>query len=331
MRVWLSIFCVACTTSPVQDKTPGDLGDGDRFEAVDFDGDGTDEVVRFWRGAAYWGEHTADLGGGVQQALRADPDDDGQEVLYVASGRSRSHKDATARIHRIGKDGATLLWSNDDGRNRITDLQSGSKGLHMARFGVDKNINGAWIVDGRLEASTEAVMALRQVPLDNGRMALGRLYGDTPRSHGDLRIRAPGKPDTILPTVRGVRTLVKADFNNDGSADLLAADGWHYRYGSDAQARLTLYLGPDFQDRRSIAEMPGEYTINWIGIVPGSPPALVAAGNKHLHHLRPDTLGWKDEPLANINEGDHVTLWHAQGATFALISGQPGRVVPVPR
>ena len=57
------------------------------------------------------------------------------------------------------------------------------------------------------------------------------------------------------------------DLNQDGLTDLLVADGWHYQYAKMGQARLSLYLGPDFTDKRVLTILDDEYSINHIVIL----------------------------------------------------------------
>ena len=50
-----------------------------------------------------------------------------------------------------------------------------------------------------------------------------------------------------------MRAIGVADINQDQKRDLLISDGWHFQYGTNAQARVVLYEGPDFAERRVIA------------------------------------------------------------------------------
>jgi len=330
VRLLATMLVLGCRESPQPGPPPGPLGAADRFAAVDLDGDGRDELVVFADGRASWPENTASLGGAVHVTRRGDLDGDGRETLFVATGRGRDHRDASARVWSLSGEGADLIWEGNDGRNRVTDLRVGSQEIHISLFGADKQVEGGWIREGQFVSTTAAGMAMQQIPLIDGTVVLGRLYGDTPRSDGDLRIRGSDQADRILPTHRGVRTLSSADINGDGHLDLLVADGWHYQYGTQAQARLTLFLGPTFSDRRLMGDIPGEYTINAIELIPGTPSRVLATGTKHIHLFTPSTWGWEVSALAPISETEHATVWRDGTSGFAVLAGETGRAIQIP-
>jgi hypothetical protein len=325
---FVALIGYACDSTPKQ--IPTNLGNAHRLAAADLDGDATAEVIRFVGDKVHWGNQSATVSGSIQALVVADPDGDGKEDVYFATGRGKNHPSAGARVLKLSAAGLEQLWTATGGSNRTTDLRVSAKGVYIARFGQNKQIEGGWIIDGQFQAHTQAAMAMQQIPLDDGRVVLGRLYGDEPRTHGDLRVRDVDGDDIVLPTLRGVRTLLSADVNGDKHTDLIVADGWHFRYGTDAQAHLMILFGPDFLDRRELGLIPGEYTINHLALVRGDPVRIMAQGPRQLHLFTPHEFGWRHEVLTTLREGQTIGLWQHARTAAALISGRPAQVVLLP-
>jgi hypothetical protein len=296
------------------------------------DGDGRDELVVIMAGRASWKGHNLALEGKVHAVARGDIGQDGKEEALIATGAGKGFPSAAARLWKLGADGPEMLWEQRRGRNRVTDVRVHQGEVFLTVFSGGKTLTGGWVRQGALERVTRTQMGLSQVPLGASRVAVGRLYGDEPRSDGDLRILSPGVEDQILPTLRGVRALAASDLDGDGAVDLLAADGWHFKYGTHARARLVLYLGPDFTDRRIVADFPEEYTINRIEVVPDGGagiPRILVTGTQNVHLLHMDTMGWQTRILGPTTEADRAILWSEGEHRFAVWSGSPATVVPL--
>ena len=76
---------------------------------------------------------------------------------------------------------------------------------------------------------TESISGLKARRIDAaGAVAVGRLYGDKPRSDGGLEIHRVGAQPETIETVRGVRALAVAMLTATAFRPVYA-DGWHFR------------------------------------------------------------------------------------------------------
>jgi hypothetical protein len=203
----------------------------------------------------------------------------------------------------------------------------------MAVFANEREVEGGWLRSAggealAFKAELSVPLGLRQVPTPQG-IVVGRLYGDEPRSDGDLALFA-GEVRTPLPSHRGVRSLAVAELDGDGAEELIVGDGWHFRYGTDARARLRLLQAPGWQRGRAIAELDGEYTVREVEVVGTGPGAwLLVTGSAQVHRLVRDALGWRDEPLGAVGETGNAVFARQGDREGVLIAGQPARWIPV--
>ena len=186
----------------------------------------------------------------------------------------------------------------------------------------DGKLHSAWIKKGEYVAIDAHRLALRQYPKNDTEVFVGRVYGDKPKSHGDLRIMSQGRAKQNLNSFRGVRALAFQDLNADSHKDLILSDGWHFQYGSMAQARLTVLLGPDFSTRYHIAHFPQDYTINRIEVHHNNPSLILAQGARAAYILRKEPLGWSSTIACNYTEGDHAYFSYQSNQTYVLCSGR---------
>jgi hypothetical protein len=330
------LFLIACQTSSTQPTTEKTavvlpksqpvkqiLRKADNVACADLDGDGVDEHIFYDEGILYWKENQQPLDGQIQTFTRADRDGDGNQELLLATGFSKKFRTAAKEVHELTNDSLTTLWSNNGSRNQITDISVKNTDIFIATFSLETNIQGGWIIDGEFTPITEFNMAMKQKPLDDS-IVVGRLYGDAKRSNGDLRIKTPIK-EIMLPSFRGVRDVIIVDLNKDGHSDLLVSDGWHYQYGTVAKARISLYVGPDFEDIRTLANFNKDYTINRIELEQtkdGRTPRILAQGSRNVYVLEMDSMGWKSELLSPIAEGGSAVFCYADSTTTVLISGR---------
>lgn len=327
----LATGCDGGTTAAEADGGAADrrqareVGPADKVGAADFDGDGADEVVRFHQGAAHWQVHTVELGGEVQVVLRVPAAGGRGERLLVGTGMGRTSRDADTRIWALGAGGPELLFQRKVERNQVADLDVVDGRIWMALFDSGKAVEAGWLSDGAFDVRETRDLATAWLPLDGERRVVGRVYGDTPKAPGDLRL-VTTQGDTVLPSLRGVRALTATDLDGDGHPELLVGDGWHYSYGKQGVARVQVLEGPDWTRGRTIAMFDGEYTA-W-AIEPVGDRLLVT-GTKAVHWLTRDALGWSDEPVASVTETGNAVAFHDDSGWWALVSGTPARVVPL--
>jgi hypothetical protein len=293
--------------------------------AVDFDGDGVDEILlvdggvaSWWRGEELLGE--VSLGGGAQRIVRGDLGDG--EVLLVASGATRDFRAAETKIWMITADSSELIFQRDSDRNQVADLRIVDGRIWTAIFERSKRVQGGWIEDGQFQEVTAGGLSTSQLPINDG-IVIGTVYGLAPRSHGELVFQS-GEDRRVLPSLRGVRSLAAIDLNSDGAEELLVGDGWHYAYGEQAVGRLLLVEGPEFSDSRVIAMLNGEYSVRQVEEIEGR---LLVTGTQNVHLLSRDSLGWSDNVLAPISESGNSVVIHTEEGVGALVSGSPARIV----
>lgn len=326
--LWIaaSLFALSCTPkAPTPPPLPTTAADA--ILAADLDGDGSDEWISVHNGTIAWNASTAKFEAGVASYGTTDLNGDGADELIVAMRRTRDYPKAKPRLFVISGSEHTTYMLPIAGKHRITNVDAANGRVFVTALGNNKRTVGGWWSPAGFEPVTESIMGMVQVPLGDGRVAIGRLYGDEPKSHGRLEIRGPDGTVTPLDGVRGVRTLAAADLNADGHIDLISADGWHFRYGEQAEARLSLYLGPSFTERRMIGTLKGDYTIERIDVVETVPPTLVVSGTSTIAKFALDGLGWTPIQLGSVSEGTVAAVATVADETWVSWPGEPPTVV----
>ena len=140
-----------------------------------------------------------------------------------------------------------------------------------------------------------------------------------------MEMHRTGQPPKVIPTLRGVRTMEATDLDGDGHTDLLVADGWHFRYGTEAQARLIAFMGPNFDERRTLANIDSAYTINRIEVsahpAKHPPDILVEASDGH-YLLRLDAVSWTAASILPKGPRNSVVIGTAGQHAWIMVNGQ---------
>lgn len=314
------LLLLACTSSaPKVAQAPGAVSTGDDADlvaAVDLDGDGIDELITVLGSTARWAGGEQDLGGAPQRATRGRLG--GEEVALIASGMDREHKGVPARVWAIGASGARVVYERATPRAQVPTLEIIDGRLWLAVYADSFLVEGGWVEDGVLEVVSSGRLAEAQVPVGE-ETAVGRVYGDEPRSDGDLILTPSGR---LLPTFRGVRSVEVADVNGDGALDLLVADGWHSNYGQVADGRVLLLRGPDFEQASLVAHLGADYSAEDM-VLQGDD--LLVTGPVSVHLLRRDSVGWVDFGLGD--SGGNAVFVNSPEGRAVFIAGHPSRVV----
>ena len=302
---------------------------------ADLNGDGIDDLVRVRDEVALWWDQRAELGGEPQVVGRGDIDGDGHEEALIATGMGRGDTEAPARLWAIGAKAARMLWEQRTARSQVTDLHvlpdpaGGPDRIWLVSFKDARVAQGGFLVDGTVQVVQEAALALRMMPVADGTL-VGRMYGDAPRSDGDLRRVGP-QGERVIPTLRGVRSLISADLDGDGKPEWLVGDGWHFAYGQQGDATLRVIPGDD-RPARVITRLDGNYIIRDLAVAraPGSgAPLILATGSTEAVLLQQDGLGWAPTSVTHLAETDNAVLSHDKDGLSVVVSGMQARRFPL--
>jgi len=306
--------------------------------AGDLNGNGTDDLIYIKDGTLHSPAGSTTVKGRVVAYSKGRLPGAKGDTIAFGMGRSRSHRDAPSALYILDQAGLREIPVPKPKQNRITDLHVSKHGVHATLLNSKKQATGYSIQNGELVSSTTSVMGLKQKRLDaKGTVAVGRLYGDSPRSHGGLEIIDPSGAVRKAPTIRGVRSMSIADLNGDSVNDLLVGDSWHYQYGDKAEARLVAFIGPTFHERVELGSIEGSYTINKIFHLEGPPHnRVLAIGSSSASLFRQTDVGWTTESLAKIEPTSQASLWSqkASGALnkqkhWLLLNGNPPTKVSI--
>lgn len=321
----------AASPAPARELQYAEHGEG--VAAADLDGDGFDEMLFFHEGSVFVGEEPIiDITGKLQATARGDIDGDGDEEAILGFGEGRGVRDAPASVWVLHADRAEELWSRDGGRNQITDIDVVGGRIFLTTFSSSKSIESGWVTAEGFSVQDTVLMGATQEVLADGTVLVGRLYGDQPRSDGDLQHRSEGTLLGTLPSMRGVKSMLAVQLDDDPEPEVLIGDGWHYQYGLRALAHLRLMDGIDLDSSRTIALLPDSYSINQIEAVRVDSPdklGIMLTASSGVHLLHRDNLGWKEELLHEIDETGNAVVAYLEDGPWALIAGSPAVMVPI--
>lgn len=306
------------------------LEPADFVGAADFDGDGVDERVRVLEDVLYWpgGQQALDAGVHVIRRARLA---EGERVL-LGLGMNRDHREAPAMILSVGPQGPELLWEENGPRNQVADIRVHDEEIYVTRFVAPKRVEGAYLRDGKMQSVHRDGLATQQLPLGDGELLVGRVYGEAARSHGDLRHGRNGVFRT-LPTLRGVRSMAVGQLDEDAELELLVGDGWHYAYGEQAVGRVLLLDGADWGSARTLGMLDGEYSARSIEVAsslidqPGLSAGVLVSGTKKVHYFKRDKLGWSARELGPTTETSNTVLVRTPRGLAAWIAGSPKSIL----
>jgi thiol-disulfide isomerase/thioredoxin len=196
----------------------------------------------------------------------------------------------------------TFLQPTDLDGDGVTDLQLGAfdSRYHVrtvqVRWMGTAGTPGSW----RVEEVPRVRMGMSRLYLPAGPdgtalQIVGRVYGDSLGTLGDLFVERPGG-NQPLPAWQGVNALTAADLDGDGRSEVVVADGWHMDYGRLARARVAaLRPGRSGWSYQLIEDVPGFGRF------------------EHLRSLDLDGDG-RDEVLGESLRG--VRIWRLAGHRF---------------
>jgi hypothetical protein len=331
----LLLLAVGCAAPPPP-STPWAAGapeplDGpaDAVLAADLNGDGEPEALRVVGRTLHHGGGTLALPGEVH--AHAQVRLGGEDVVLVGTGGARGQAGTVALVRLGPGPVAETLWSAESPRAQVVAVGAQDGAPFVAAFTAERTVEAGPVVGGRLQVQASAALALGVAPAGGGQVLVGRLYGDAPRSPGDLALVGPAGR-VARPSLRGPRAAVAAQLDGDDALELVVADGWDAAYAASADPRLVLLDGPQDAAGRVIGWLDGDYTANAIeplGRGPGA--ALVVSGARGAWLLQRDTLGWSATRVGPLTETARAAVWEHDGAAAVLLPGAPALRVPLVR
>ena len=320
-----------------------DLPGCDRLWAADLVGDEADEVVCgnanvlqvFGADGDRFRPRLEIEGTGLPNAAwSGNRDGDGRDEFVIAFGMGRGFATAPIKVLELdaSADGATwqvrTLFELVGERPQVTAVWGPE--LYLAHFVSKYEVTGGHLLPGntlRDERVLHMGMARVLADLDGDgqdELAVGRVYGDEPRSDGDLTVY-DGDTVTQVLTFRGVRALTAAHL--DGADVLVFGDGWHFKYRDEGKGRLNIarQKGAGFITEL-VHELPGQYTVTRIEVedVDGDgEPEIVASGNDAVYLYRRAEGSWSPTRLGTCLAGEFTPVRRAGGKVAVAAAGSP--------
>jgi hypothetical protein len=159
-------------------------------------------------------------------------------------------------------------------------------------------------------------------------LVVGRLYGDAPKSHGDLSVYRGEQPPIPLPSLRGIRAISSADLDGDDRPELLVSDGWHYAYGEHGDARLVAFTGPNWSDSRVLAWSEEDYSFR--GIEPmeiDGRIVILLSGSHGVYLVQQDSLSWDPVWIGKGTEIGNSVFRRTPSGISVVVAGNPAQQI----
>jgi len=267
-------------------------------------------------------------------AWAGDRDGDGKDEFVVAFGMGRGFATAPMLVLELDADPEGTTWQVRTLFEKIGDRPQvtavwGPR-LYLAHFISKYEVTGGHLLpENTLRDERVLHMGMARVLADldgDGvdELAVGRVYGDEPRTDGDLTVY-DGDTATQVLTFRGVRALTTAHL--DGADVLVFGDGWHFRYRDEGKARLNIarQKGEGFITQL-VHEMPGQYAVTRIQVedIDGdSTPEIFASGNDDVFLYRRDGDSWTPTHLGTCLAGEFAAVRRHDGTFAVAAAGSP--------
>ena len=315
----------------------------ERIWAADLDGDEADEVlcsssnelIVYGADQALFREQLRLTGSGLTNATwHGDRDNDGKDEFVVAFGMGRGFASAPILVMEIDTEGESwlvrTLYESKGERPQVTSVWGPR--VYLSHFVSKYEVTGGFVQpDGSLADERRIQMGLQRVLADldgdgQDELAVGRVYGDEPKSDGDLAVYDGNVTQTVQ-TLRGVRVLTAADLDGDRQSELVFGDGWHFRYGDEAKGRLNIasFTGGGYETEL-IHELPDQFSVMKIEVddVDGDGrPEILAGGNDALYLYRREGAGWIPTMLGACQMGEFAAVHRADGSVRVALAGAP--------
>ena len=299
------------------------------YFSVDLNGDGTDEQIYFDESGIRTPTGLIPLEGSLQAAIRIDPNQDGKEELIIALGSGKGFRDAPMQLLSLNQEGIVPLWKESKGNNQIPDIQAFNNNIFFVHSTEDAAFSGSFfdMQTKTIRTLATSKLALRMLPKDESSVYVGRVYGEEPRSDGDLRVFQDGEAQKTIQAFRGIRALCLSDINQDKNKELLVSDGWHYQYGTMARARVSLFTTDESQ-AIPLSDLPNEYTINRIEPHRDYPNLFLLEASRGAYILYQTEYGWKTTKVCSFAEGDNAVFSYHKKTYSVLCSGRKSAQYP---
>jgi len=319
------------------------IGSALRAAIGDLDGDGASEIVvadaEHLRVLDASGVELArqPVPGGIQVLAIADGDGDGRAEILAGWGMSREHRDALAQVtmYRLarGQLDEVPLAAPQTTRQEIAAIVPRAPGELLLAYFADK-----YLVDSVLASPGPSGWSLRDLAqirmatayaigdVDGDRapdLVVGRVYGDDQGVDGDAFVLRPDGARIAIPTTRGVRSVVIADVDGDGTGEVFLSDGWHQNYGKIARSLVTWARWQAGRFRAELIEdTAGQYTAGRLlaaDLDGDGRPEIVSHGSHHVRVFHYAGGHWQGVTIAGM----------ARDVAVGDLDGAPGDEVLV--
>ncbi len=252
----------------------------------------------------------------VQQMIIGDIDNNGQNEIIAATGKSGYANDIEIKLFIIKRNAQTWqpynIFTKASERPYPVFLQiEGDKTIgnkkiilsfYESKYIVETraftmDASGNWqhtTVEKKRMATSRDIGMLPG--FNNPVTVVGRPYGDTVGMTGDAYIKLSNREEQ-LPAFRGVKVIRIGDLNGDGKNEIFAGDGWHQDYGKIARGRIAMISPTDtgyhYELIEDVKGQPDIIQIDVQDINGDGRNELVTRGSKYFRVYTKDSNAWK--------------------------------------